>query len=143
MYCAPCHIFTGNIENASLASAPATDPSNIGKMIGKHQSSKRHLQSQEAADNFISIMKGDKKDINSCLSSKFNSLVEKNRQILVSIVDAIVLCGKQNIAFRGHEEENSNFKALLEYQSKYNAVLKDHLQHGDPRSKYTSPRIQN
>ena len=32
---------------------------------------------------------------------------------------------------------------MLEYQAKYNPVLRDHLEKGDPRTMYTSPDIQN
>ncbi|XP_053390690.1 zinc finger MYM-type protein 1-like [Mercenaria mercenaria] len=70
-------------------------------------------------------------------------MVEKNRKILTCIVETIILCGKQNIALRGHTEESSNFKALLSFKAKDNSVLRQHLEEGDPRSKYLSPLIQN
>ena len=97
----------------------------------------------EAADNFVAIQEGRQKDILATMSSSYNVLVEKNRQILTGIVDAIILCGRQNIALRGHEDSTSNFQALLNYQAKYNPVLSEHLKNGDPATKYTSPQIQN
>ncbi|XP_060568090.1 zinc finger MYM-type protein 1-like [Ruditapes philippinarum] len=64
------------------------------------------------------------------------------------IVDTLMLCGKQNIPIRGHREDadsdrKGNFQALLEFQAKNNPVPKDHLENGDPRTRYTSPKIQN
>lgn len=127
----------------SLVSSAAIDPSNFGKTLSTHAKSEVHAKSLEASENFQRIMSGDKKDIASCISSSYNSIVEKNRQILTAIVETIILCGRQNLALRGHDEERGNFIALLEYQAKHNPVLKDHLQHGDPRTKYTSNKIQN
>ncbi|WAR04130.1 hypothetical protein MAR_019499, partial [Mya arenaria] len=63
-----------------------------------HKKSFFHASATEAADNSVAIKEGQKKDIVSTLSSSHNMPVEKNRQVLVSIVDAIVLCGKENIA---------------------------------------------
>ena len=63
------------------------------------------------------------------------------------IVETLILCGKQNIPIRGHRDDDNcrkgNFQALLEFQANNNPILKDHLDHGDPRTRYTSPKIQN
>ena len=88
-------------------------------------------------------MNGEKKDIVCSMSTSYNTLVERNRQILKAIVDTIVLCGKHNLSLRGHEDEHGNFRALLQYQAKYNTILQDHLTNGDPRTMYTSLDIQN
>ena len=48
------------------------------------------------------------------------------------------MMGKQNIAIRGHQDQDSNFMALLSLLAKENSVLRDNA----PRiSKYTSPDI--
>ncbi|CAC5404223.1 unnamed protein product [Mytilus coruscus] len=77
------------------------------------------------------------------MSESFNSRIKRNREILSCIIDAILLCGKQNLAIRGHEEKHSNFVALLHMRAKDNIVLADHLSFADPQKKYTSPDIQN
>ncbi|KAH3711087.1 hypothetical protein DPMN_070587 [Dreissena polymorpha] len=87
-------------------------------------------------------MQGTTRDIECCINSQYNSLVEVNRLILVGIVDTLILCGQQNLAIRGKEEETSNFMGLLDFQAKHNLVLKEHLQNGDPRTKYTSPKFK-
>ncbi|XP_053405138.1 zinc finger MYM-type protein 1-like [Mercenaria mercenaria] len=97
-----------------------------------------------STDNFLAIERGKKKDIECSLSSSFSSLVDRNRQILVGIVEAIIFCGKQNIALRGQEDEaRGNFRALLSQQAKHDPIMKDHLENGNPRSMYLSPQIQN
>ncbi|WAR09075.1 hypothetical protein MAR_019033, partial [Mya arenaria] len=114
LYCAPCHVFSGP--------DPQTDGlEQCRKVVGNHDKSEGHLSQCEAADNFIAVMSGQKKDIERCLSSQYNSVFEKNRQILVSIVEAIIFCGKQNIALRGHENEKGNFTALLKFKAKHDS----------------------
>ncbi|XP_052780668.1 uncharacterized protein LOC128217527 [Mya arenaria] len=143
VYCAPCYLFAGSVTR-SLVSSVASDPSNFGKTLSRHTKSELHVNSVEAAENFRSIMSGEQKDIVASMSSSYNVLVERNRQILHAIVETIILCGRQNLSLRGHrDEDRGNFKALLEYQAKHNAILKDHLENGDPRTKYTSNKIQN
>ena len=53
------------------------------------------------------------------------------------------MMGKQNIAIRGHQDEDSNFMAMLSLLAKENSVLRDHLENAPRISKYTSPDIQN
>ena len=105
--------------------------------------SESHLSKCDAADNFLAIMKGEKKDILCNMPTQYNAVIEKNRKILVSITQAIIFCGKQTIALRGHEEDKGNFRALLSFQAKHDPVLKEHLERGDARSMYLSSDIQN
>ena len=143
--CAPCVVFRRHEEGKEKAfsSRPVTDWSNVAKSIKQHDKSQEHRNAQIDAENFLLIMKGERKDIRCSVSTQHHELVIKNRIILKSIVETIVLCGTQNIALRGHEEENSNFTAILHDKAQHNEVLKTHLEKGDPKTKYTSPQIQN
>ena len=38
------------------------------------------------------------------------------------------MMGKQNIAIRGHQDEDSNFMVMLSLLAKENSVLHDHLE---------------
>ena len=61
------------------------------------------------------------------------------------------MCGRQNIAFRGHRDASSvahdsnkgNFKAILEYRALGVSVLKKHLTEARRNAQYTSPETQN
>ncbi|WAR25271.1 hypothetical protein MAR_010975, partial [Mya arenaria] len=96
VYCAPCYLFAGSVTR-SLVSSVASDPSNFGKTLSRHTKSELHVNSVEAAENFRSIMSGEQKDIVASMSSSYNVLVERNRQILHAIVETIILCGRQNL----------------------------------------------
>ena len=101
------------------------------------------LEGHLNCDHFLDTISGRQKDIYSQLSSQINDAVEKNRHILKSMVDVIVLRGQQNLALRGHTEKNSNFLALLEFRAKTDPVLATHLQSAEKRARHTSPTIQN
>ena len=51
------------------------------------------------------------------------------------------MMGKQSIAIKGLQDEDSNFMAMLSLLAKENSVLREHLENA-PR-KYTCPDIKN
>ena len=58
------------------------------------------------------------------------------------IIENLILCGRQNIAVRGHTEELSNIMVILNYAASDNEVLSKHLtQPTNAKAKYTSPDI--
>jgi len=125
-------------------SSPVTDWGNLGRCVARHLSdSSKHHDNVRAAEEYIRIASGEKPDILSSMSESFNARVKRNREILSCIIDTIILCGKQNLALRGHEVKDSNFVALLHNRAKDNKILADHLAFADPNKKYTSPDIQN
>lgn len=77
-------------------------------------------------------------------------LIEQNRCKLKSILKCIVLCGEQNIALRGHRDDEKyenekgnagNFKALLHFR--VDNVLKHHFETAARNATYSSKTIQN
>ena len=70
-----------------------------------------------------------------------------------SIIETIILCGRQNIALHGHRDSffevekdpsapHGNFWALLEFRvSSGDVGLQDHLANAPRNAKYTSPDI--
>ena len=95
------------------------------------------------ADNFLETYDGKTPDVMCQLSKGHADLVARNRKILTSIVEVIILCGRQNIPLRSHDDSKSNFVVLLQNEARHNEVLRHHLETADPRVKYTSPEIQN
>ena len=79
---------------------------------------------------------------------KFNSLV------LPSLVEAVLLCAKQQIALQAHQQDRINFTgpatrnegnffAIERLLAKHNATLNEHLISGPKNAKYTSKTTQN
>jgi len=81
--------------------------------------------------------------------------IEENRQILEPIIQAVIVLGRQGIAFRGRHEQGKvtinddftgtnegNFRAILSYRAQGDERLRKHLE-SERKDKYLSPLIQN
>ena len=84
------------------------------------------------------------------LSVTNKEMYDNNMKILKFIVRTIVFCGKQNIALRGHRDDNTstatnqgNFRALLQLLAESNAELHEHLESGKRNAQLTSKTVQN
>ena len=89
--------------------------------------------------------------------SKQKYRVASNQHILQRLFEAVVLCGKQGIALRGHREKENqnldesgqpspnrgNFIAIVKAFAKQNDILRNHFFKGQRNAQYISPRIQN
>lgn len=116
---------------------------NLSTLLNRHELQVNHITASERSENFLSVSRGEKKDIASNLSDKYALLIEKNRCILRSIIEVILLCGKQNLPLRGHTEDESTFMALVNFRAQTDPVLALHLQEAPQRARYLSPKIQN
>lgn len=117
----------------------------MGKLCGRHEATKSHQNSLLSADKFTNVSDGTEKGILGMMSQAHDTTVARNRQLLKCIIDTIILCGNQGLALRGHSEEDGNFMRLLQYRSKDNAILQEHLtlSKSNAKTQYTSPDIQN
>ncbi|KAJ8306269.1 hypothetical protein KUTeg_016814 [Tegillarca granosa] len=69
-------------------------------MLLSHNNSQCHQQSAARTHNFKTISSGEKKDILSSLSQSYEENVTRNREILLSIIDTIIVLSQQNIPLR-------------------------------------------
>ncbi|XP_033762649.1 zinc finger MYM-type protein 1-like [Pecten maximus] len=145
VYCAPCFLFGSRNVDArekTLVSTAVTKWSNLGKYIKRHIISKCHDGACNSADQFMRIHNGKEPSVLSQLDSGHAALVKRNRHSLQAIIEVIMLCGRQNISLRSHDDENSNFMVLLKDRAVRDPILKAHLE-SISSPKYTSPAIQN
>ena len=75
---------------------------------------------------------------------------DKNIQILMRIIDAVLTCATQEIALRTHRNNldnpfvrDSNFIAILMGFANMDDTLKNHLENGPKNAKMCSAKIQN
>ena len=106
-------------------------------------------------EEFLKLMKNEQPSIRRHLSEGLAQQIATNRQKLRSIVETIVLCGRQNMSLRGHRDsmmdvehtpdaQHGNFWALLQFRvAAGDTVLRDHLAKSSRNAMYTSSRIQN
>lgn len=146
VFCAFCSFFPTADGRDKTFQAPhfgVHDWHNLSNLISRHEQNANHATATEKTENFVSVMRGETPDIASKLSNKYALLIDKNRAILRSIIEIIILCGKQNLPLRGHTEDESTFMALINFRARTDPVLAEHLQQAPSRARYLSPNIQN
>ena len=147
IYCVYCALFStqrNDAKDRTFVSSPVCDWSKMSKLSKRHvKEGANHYAFVQMAENFLRVARGEQL----CVADQFNvqnrQLVEKNRQILIEILEVIILCGRQSLPIRGHSEVGSNFIAILSHHAKYSPLMSHHLQHANPCMKYTSPDVQN
>ncbi len=103
----------------------------------RHELSKCH---QDAVQVMIVLPK-TVRDIGETLSSAHAQSKAENRRVLLKILQNVKFLGRQGIAFRGHDDSESNFKQLFKLRQTDNPELSAWLKKkGDT---YLSPEIQN
>ena len=127
--------------------------------LTRHQQTSYHQESVVALEDFRNrFVQHVEPDIQSSVSIAHKKQVEENRAFLVPIIDTILTCARQNIAFRGHRGEvgsvsasgmeplnnDGNFHALLRYRIRGgDTVLQKHANTAARSATYQSPDIQN
>ena len=157
-FCVPCVLFgqeTGSagMKLVKLYKEPVTNWQNAVCKFEEHcQKSPLHKYSVLRASSFKQVMSGKREAIDSQLDRVLNERINQNRKIIHSMVETVVLLGKQNIAFRGHRDDSKNysdsnpgnFQALLSYRiSSGDEVLKKHFETAAKNATYRSKTVQN
>ena len=159
LYCFCCRLFANTVNSNS--SSFVTGFSSWWKLNPKvrdHEMSSNHLDHLEKWKTLAVGLKL-KRTIEDKNSEALETEKKKWRNILHRIVDIIIFLAKQNLAFRGHREDlnslnRGNFLELVELLTKYDSVLREHLENiakakseGSINSKmhvtYLSPTTQN
>ena len=128
------------------------------EMCDTHSDRHYHKDAAVFCDGFVERISGRRESVAVQLSRDMRLSIQTNRKKLCSIVETIVLCGRQNIPLRGHCDNGTdhvegvqsttsnhrNFLALLNFRiSSGDTILKEHLQLAGGKAIYTSTDIQN
>lgn len=122
------------------------------KLTGTGYQAHRHCMTLGL--NFLDVMENSSKSVDVALNTALDERKQKNAKILKTIVDTVILCGRQNLPFRGHRDDSKyfndtsincgNFKALLQYRAKGGDTdLAEHLSNAPKNATYISKTIQN
>jgi hypothetical protein len=141
LYCVVCMLFSSG--NLSLRTQPLRDWSNAKKLADKHLLTENHRSAQHRASEFIRVCQGKKSTVITALSQAHAEQAKRNMRALKIIVEALVVCGKQNIAPRGHTDERSNFKAILNYRAQGDESLMEHIKTAPKNASYMGHSVQN
>lgn len=121
----------------------------------EHQTKRYHKDAMDDGQNFKLIYENKKNDVISEIDKGRKQQQLENRQKLIPIIRAILFCGRQGIAIRGHrddgnllidmpKENDGNFRALLRFAIESgDHTLEHHLKTASANAMYISHRIQN
>ena len=73
-----------------------------GGYVTNHENTNYHKKAAAQAMAFIESMEHPERNIDQVLDKTLKESVEKNRQILVPIINTIVLAGRLGLSLRGH-----------------------------------------
>lgn len=113
-----------------------------GRGFSKHECSDSH---KEATERLITAP-GTSKDIGEIMVDNLAATKERNRRMLLKLLQSVRYLGRQSLPFRGnwdeetHSELNSNFHQLLLLRCEDDKELSAWLA---KKQNYTSPAIQN
>ena len=82
------------------------------------------------------------------LDSQRTQVIMDNRKYVKALMEAILYCSQQGIAFRGHDESDSssnpgNFKCLMTLISRHSIVVRNRLHNDNKTATWLSPTFQN
>ena len=160
-FCLHCVLFGGeSSHNASklsqLFTSPLTHWSNAVQRCNDHEiKSPIHLTATLRVSQFRSCMEQRTASISVQADKLVAKQVTINREKLKPIIEAIVLCGRQNISLRGHRDDSQyydettnnpgNLQAILSYLARCgnNKLFEDHFASAPKSATYRSKTTQN
>ena len=114
--------------------------------LRQHNKKTYHVHSVSDMLAFMQVMNNEQPPINHQLVFAVAQQVQKNREVLKSIIKTVIVCGKQNIALRGHRDDlkhlqqpgnHGNFHALLKFRTEAgDKTLQTHLDKAPLNSRY-------
>ena len=150
-FCVACALLVNDRSNKqSLVTKPFKKWARYTSVIVEHAEKTYHRDAMIAAQAFKESVENPSNTVACLFDKEREKRIKENRQIVKSIARAVLFCGRQCIALRGHREkldqsENpGNFLALLKVFSEGDPTLVAHLQTETvSRVTYLSPQSQN
>ena len=160
-FCVNCVLFGGeSCHNSSklesLFRTPFHSWNKATTKFSDHSTkSQVHKTATLRASNFRACLENKAVPVNVLLNDQICKQVRLNREKLIPIVEGIILCGRQNLALRGHrdsaenyaDEKNNpgNLQAILAFLNKFgqNDIFSKHYQFAPKNATYRSKTTQN
>ena len=160
-YCLPCVLFARSTDvrkgKGALVESAFNNFKKMYDVCDTHASREYHKGAVATCEAFVQVMSGRQESVAVQLREGARETIQNNRKKLQSIIETIMLCGRQNIPLRGHRDSSTNlegpqsdstnhgnFWALLNFRiCTGDTFLKDHLHSAARNAMYTSPDIQN
>ena len=141
IYCVSCVLSADG--DILLRTKPLQDCSNSRRLAAKHLQTDGHARAHQRAVEFIRVCENKQCSVISSLYKAHSGQTTKNRAALKAIIETVALCGKQNMALRGHTDDRSNFVSISNYRAQADPCLKKHIESGPQHARYTGHSVQN
>ena len=161
-FCINCILFAADesSRNACKLDQLYTSPfkawsKGLQKFRDHDQKSPMHRTATVRAVHLRQRMEQNVLPINVQVNRAINEQVLKNREKLKPIVEAVLLCGRQNIPLRGHRDDSKhyeddkvnpgNFQEILKFLGRCgkNTVFEEHMANAAKTATYRSKTTQN
>lgn len=157
-FCLPCVLFAKHSSDlGQLVTRALTSFTTASNRLREHDKKTYHKNALMDAETFLRVYNQKLTTVEQQIVSAHQQQIQKNRDILKSLVETIAFCGRQNITLRGHRnedkrhvcnDENSgnpgNFLALVKFRMESgDELLKKHIHTSQRNATYVSPTIQN
>ena len=110
--CLPCCLFGSDGGNAKIfVEKPYSNWTALNQKLKLHSTCPTHVKCSLAMKSFKDAHAGVQPTIDTTMNKHRQEQYDLNCNRLDAIIDCIVLCGKQNIALRGHRDANSQLQA--------------------------------
>jgi len=115
-------------------------------ILNKHANSDIHKNALTQAEQFLAICTNERLSIASQVSTAYNASIQRNRTILLSILDVITTLSVRGIPLRDNwnslqHREDGNFDYFIEWKSRFDSILRNHLDSSLRNARYLSPQI--
>lgn len=151
-YCFPCRMFD---ERCYRTDSPFT---HVGLKDWKHATGKkgRLCEHERSATHMEAVVSWEQYKLNhqrgTTIGQRLDNLgkqaIKDNRHFIKTVAAILLVCAKQEIAIRGHDEREDsknpgNFLSILKLIAAHDEIVRSKLEKGPNNAKYTSPQIQN
>lgn len=149
-FCRFCFLFTTpSIVNRGRSDGrfvhqPCTTYTKFIDVAKKHVEQEWHIAAMRAANDFEKSMENKKLSVQQLADANYRKIIEENRMKLKPIISSLLFCALHDLPIRGHAEEGSVFRDLLEFRlDAGDEILKNHLEFSAKKALYISHRSQN
>ena len=153
-FCSYCFLFACGGSLGAFVQTPYTKFRKALDAFAFHEKKEYHKTAYTKAVAFLECMSEQRESIAVQLSSMHAAQIQRNRQILKSIMATVEVCARQGIALRGHRDDSKhidnpesnpgNFQALLKFRCEAgDTTLTEHFIECARNATYRSKTIQN
>ena len=120
-FCLPCCLFSHKTKSKSqglLISRPVLPSADSTGQFNRHCSGNGlHSFCQNLFQTFLDTFHGKTVPIDVMVDSMRVKKIKENQSVLLPIIDAIIFCGRQGVALRGHRDDSSYYPPPGEYST--------------------------